>query len=148
MVPRDRPNCSPVLGEKLLGIWPDCPQNRTAVSKGWLVLGNCRRCCTLEVAVFGPPSEILLTLLELQSRSAGKPLKFWVVCPQNGTAFLKGLIRATYFCIRQHLCFVTRTAPFFSGLRLGPATTTGGTGRGGVLSRTASFKRGNCRTAT
>ena len=27
----------------------------------------------------------------LQSRSGGKPLKFQVVCPQNGTAVLKGL---------------------------------------------------------
>ena len=33
-----------------------------------------------------------LTLLEPQSRCGDKPLKFQVVCPQNGTAVLKGLI--------------------------------------------------------
>ena len=32
----------------------------------------------------------LLTFLRLQSRLGGKPLKFQVVCPQNGTAALKG----------------------------------------------------------
>ena len=32
-----------------------------------------------------------LTLLEPQSRCGGKPLKLQVVCPQNGTAVLKGL---------------------------------------------------------
>ena len=31
-----------------------------------------------------------LTLLESQSRSGGKPVKFQVACPQNGTAVLKG----------------------------------------------------------
>ena len=34
-----------------------------------------------------------LTLLEPQSRFGDKPLKFQVVCPQNGTAVLEGLIR-------------------------------------------------------
>ena len=33
----------------------------------------------------------VLTLLEPQSRFGGKPVKFQVVCPQNGTAALKGL---------------------------------------------------------
>ena len=33
----------------------------------------------------------LLTLLELQSHYGDKPLKFQVVCPQNGTPVLKGL---------------------------------------------------------
>ena len=32
-----------------------------------------------------------LTLLELQSRFGDKPVKFGVICPQNGTAVLKGL---------------------------------------------------------
>ena len=32
-----------------------------------------------------------LTPLEPQSRFGDKPLKFQVVCPQNGTAVLKGL---------------------------------------------------------
>lgn len=31
-----------------------------------------------------------MTLLEPQSRDGGKPLIFQVVCPQNGTAVLKG----------------------------------------------------------
>ena len=31
------------------------------------------------------------TLLEPQSRFGDKPVKFQVVCPQNGTAVLKGL---------------------------------------------------------
>ena len=31
-----------------------------------------------------------LTLLEPQSRFGDKPIKFKVVCPQNGTAVLKG----------------------------------------------------------
>ena len=34
---------------------------------------------------------VLLTLLDPQSRFGGKPLKLQVVCPQNGTAVLKGL---------------------------------------------------------
>ena len=34
---------------------------------------------------------MLLTLLEPQSRFGDKPLQFQVVCPQNGTAVLKGL---------------------------------------------------------
>ena len=33
-----------------------------------------------------------LTLLEPQSAFGDKPLNFQVVCPQNGTAVLKGLI--------------------------------------------------------
>ena len=33
-----------------------------------------------------------LTLLEPQSHFEDKPLKFQVICPQNGTAVLKGLI--------------------------------------------------------
>ena len=32
----------------------------------------------------------LITLLEPQSRFGDQPLKFQVVCPQNGTAVLKG----------------------------------------------------------
>ena len=32
-----------------------------------------------------------LTLLEPQSRFVDKPVKFQIVCPQNGTAVLKGL---------------------------------------------------------
>ena len=32
-----------------------------------------------------------LTLLEPQSRFGSKPVKFQIVCPQNGTAVLKGL---------------------------------------------------------
>ena len=35
----------------------------------------------------------LLTLLEPQSHFVDKADKFQVVCPQNGTAVLKGLIR-------------------------------------------------------
>ena len=35
---------------------------------------------------------LCLTLLEPQFRFRDKPLKFQVVCPQNGTAVLKGLI--------------------------------------------------------
>ena len=35
-----------------------------------------------------------LTLLEPQSRFGDQPLKLQVVCPQNGTAVLKGLIFA------------------------------------------------------
>ena len=34
---------------------------------------------------------VFLTLLEPQSRFGDKPVKFQVVCPQNGTAVLKGL---------------------------------------------------------
>ena len=37
------------------------------------------------------PSEFGLTLLEPRSRFGDNPLKFQVVCPQNGTAVLKGL---------------------------------------------------------
>ena len=40
----------------------------------------------------------LLTLLEPQSRFGGKPLNFQLVCPQNGTAVLKGLILELYCC--------------------------------------------------
>ena len=42
--------------------------------------------------VVDPGSELrLLTPLEPQSRFGDKPLGFQVVCPQNGTAVLKGL---------------------------------------------------------
>ena len=37
----------------------------------------------------------LITLLEPQSRFGGKPLKLQAVCPQTGTAVLKGLTAAT-----------------------------------------------------
>ena len=37
-----------------------------------------------------------LTLLEPQSRFGDKPRKFQVVCPQNGTAVLKGSYVRTY----------------------------------------------------
>ena len=37
-----------------------------------------------------------LTLLEPQSRFGDKPLTFQVVCPQNGTAALKGLTTTQY----------------------------------------------------
>ena len=33
----------------------------------------------------------ILTLLELQSHFGDRPLKFLVVCPENGTPVLKGL---------------------------------------------------------
>ena len=46
--------------------------------------------------------ETVLTLLEPQPRFGDKPLKFQVVCPQNGTAVLKGL--------NNKECF-TRTKP-------------------------------------
>ena len=36
-------------------------------------------------------ADFQLTLLEPQSRCGDKPLKFQVICPQNGTAVLKGL---------------------------------------------------------
>ena len=39
----------------------------------------------------------LLTLLEPQSRFGDKPLKFQVVCPQNETAVLKGLMRKNWW---------------------------------------------------
>ena len=39
-----------------------------------------------------------LTRLGLQSRCGDKPLKFQVVCPQNGTAVLKGLTRFLWLC--------------------------------------------------
>ena len=43
-------------------------------------------------AVKGDPALLmLLTLLEPQSRFGDKPIKFQVVCPQNGTAVLEGL---------------------------------------------------------
>ena len=38
------------------------------------------------------PMARALTLLEPQSRFGDKPVKFQVVCPQNGTSVLKGLI--------------------------------------------------------
>ena len=38
------------------------------------------------------PCTALLTHLEPQSRFGLKLLEFWVVCPQNGTAVLKGLV--------------------------------------------------------
>ena len=41
-----------------------------------------------------------LTLLEPQSRFGDKPIKFQVVCPQNGTAVLK---RLTVLSTRRHL---------------------------------------------
>ena len=41
-----------------------------------------------------PWSKPLFNLLEPQSRSGDKPLKFLVVCPLNGTAVLKGLMTA------------------------------------------------------
>ena len=37
------------------------------------------------------PALLLLGLLVLQSPSGGKPVKFELVCPQNGAAVLKGL---------------------------------------------------------
>ena len=40
---------------------------------------------------FDPVTGRPLTHLEPQSRCGDKPLKFQVVCPQNGTAVLKGL---------------------------------------------------------
>ena len=39
----------------------------------------------------GAEREESLTLLEPRSRFVDKPLKFQVVCPQNGTAVVKGL---------------------------------------------------------
>ena len=49
-----------------------------------LVIAEVCRCIALPTG--------LLTLLELQSHFGDKPLKFQVICPQNGTAVLKGLI--------------------------------------------------------
>ena len=46
----------------------------------WFVGRECRRW-----------RQSYLTLLEPQSRIGDKPLNFHVVCPQNGTAVLKGL---------------------------------------------------------
>ena len=57
-----------------------------------LPLGSLFR--TLFRTLFFLLSEILvtsLTHLGLQSHFGDKPLKFQVVCPQNGTAVLKGL---------------------------------------------------------
>ena len=39
----------------------------------------------------GRQATTVLTLSEPQSRFGDKPLKYQVVCPQNGTAVLKGL---------------------------------------------------------
>ena len=44
-------------------------------------------------AIVFQPSTFPLTHLEPQSRFGDKPVKFQVVCPQNGTAVLKGLTR-------------------------------------------------------
>ena len=46
-----------------------------------------------------------LTPLEPQSRFGDKPLEISMVCPQNGTAVLKGLI---YFVRRAAVCRVMR----------------------------------------
>ena len=50
-----------------------------------------------------------LTLLKLQSRFGDNPLNFRVVCPQNGTAVLKGLRNgcfASMFVLSCGNCFV------------------------------------------
>ena len=45
----------------------------------------------MNAAVSSYPQQFL-TLLEPQSRFGDKPVNFQLVCPQNGTAVLKGLI--------------------------------------------------------
>ena len=45
-----------------------------------------------------------LTLLEPQSRFGDKPFKFQVVCPQNGTAVLKGLTASAHWCTYHVSC--------------------------------------------
>ena len=52
------------------------------------LLSVCLDVCTFPV--------LLLTLLEAQSRFGDKPFKLQVVCPQNGTAVLKGLMLLYY----------------------------------------------------
>ena len=68
---------------------------------------------TVGVALLGPKiSDRLssLTLLEPQSRFGDKPLKLQVVCPQNGTAVLKGLSEEPAVRIKKN------THVFVSGL--------------------------------
>ena len=52
-----------------------------------------------------PTAELcFLTLLEPQSRFGDKPVKFQVVCPQNGTEVLKGLtVTKVFFIVRANL---------------------------------------------
>ena len=50
-----------------------------------------------------PPRELPLTLLKLQSRFGDTLLGIRVICRQNGTAVLKGLITAPTFFGTNHL---------------------------------------------
>ena len=52
------------------------------------LLSIVKHCCS------GCPNGFGSTLVGLHSRFRGKPLEFYVVCPQNGTAVLKGLSQA------------------------------------------------------
>ena len=52
----------------------------------YVCMQMCWRRCVRRLVVF-----ILLTPLEPQSRFGDKRLKFQVVCPQDGTAVLKGI---------------------------------------------------------
>ena len=61
--------------------------------------------------------DIRLTLLQPQSRFGDKPLKFQVVCPQNGTAVLKGL--TPQFSRSQF--WVTEVCCYLKPLRLQPS---------------------------
>ena len=54
-------------------------------------------------ALLCPFRHARLTRLEPQSRFGDKPLKFQVVCPQNGTAVLKGFNTNRVF-LKQHCC--------------------------------------------
>ena len=57
------------------------------------------------------PTHIQLTPLEPQSRFGDKPVKFQIVCPQNGTAVLKGLTQPN-----NNLATSVALVTFFLGL--------------------------------
>ena len=67
-------------------------------------------------------SEVGLTLLEPQSRFGNKPLKFQAVCPQNGTAVLKGL-RAPVLAGRPQPGVPTAVLPLYAWY-IGKTTAT------------------------
>ena len=67
-------------GTRRVLCYPDCLFFPFVFSLARFVCTNSRKWCWF-----------FLTLLELQYRFRDNPLKFEVVCPQNGTAVLKGL---------------------------------------------------------
>ena len=58
-----------------------------------------------------------LTPLAPQSRFGDNPLKFKVICPQNGTAVLKGLILISHSCLLTYVLLIPVLTPVHSYVR-------------------------------